>query len=60
MTVTFTGTGVQWIGPKNTNGGIAAADAGRRRRCRGPRATGSADKTLRSGAAHPRRTAAAI
>jgi beta-galactosidase GanA len=24
MTVTFTGTGVQWIGPKNTNGGIAA------------------------------------
>jgi beta-galactosidase GanA len=24
MTVTFTGTAVQWIGPKNTNGGIAA------------------------------------
>ena len=24
MSVTFTGTGVQWIGPKNTNGGIAA------------------------------------
>jgi beta-galactosidase GanA len=23
MTVTFTGTAVQWIGPKNTNGGIA-------------------------------------
>ena len=23
MSVTFTGTGVQWIGPKNTNGGIA-------------------------------------
>jgi beta-galactosidase GanA len=23
MTVTFTGTGIQWIGPKNTNGGIA-------------------------------------
>jgi beta-galactosidase GanA len=26
MTVTFTGTAVQWIGPKNTNGGIAAVD----------------------------------
>ena len=24
MTLTFTGTAVQWIGPKNTNGGIAA------------------------------------
>ena len=24
MSVTFTGAGVQWIGPKNTNGGIAA------------------------------------
>src|SRR5580658_7699682 len=24
MSVTFTGTAVQWIGPKNTNGGIAA------------------------------------
>jgi beta-galactosidase GanA len=24
MTVTFNGTAVQWIGPKNTNGGIAA------------------------------------
>jgi beta-galactosidase GanA len=24
MTVTFNGTGVQWIGPKNTNAGIAA------------------------------------
>ncbi len=23
MSVTFTGTGIQWIGPKNTNGGIA-------------------------------------
>jgi beta-galactosidase GanA len=23
MTVTFTGTGIDWIGPKNTNGGIA-------------------------------------
>jgi beta-galactosidase GanA len=23
MTVTFTGTAIQWIGPKNTNGGIA-------------------------------------
>ena len=39
--------------PPPGSGRIAAADAGRRRRCPGPRAARSADKTLRSGAAAP-------